>query len=241
MASTLYSRGGTDPEGTAAHLGQGPGTSLKEIPYDYVATFTLEGQVGTRVVDVVNVSVEGAFVAVAIGYSFLPIQQPAAAPVPAQPPRVRGAAVLNRFGVQLPAARGQAQGGGFGAESIVGRYLREMFFPAAPANAALGNQELQDLFYQSFLRLRGFDFLYSVIDSGSGRELQNQPIHNTAGLGSPEGHRPFRPLAKPMLFMPRSTIRIEIIEQSAGDFFAGGTLYFVLHGYKILGFGAPGS
>jgi hypothetical protein len=189
------------------------------------------------VVDVVNVSVEGAFVAVAIGYSFLPVQQPAAAPVPAQPARVRGAAVLARFGLQVPAAGLQAQGGG----SIVGRYLRAIFFPAAPANAALGNQELQDLFHQSFLRLRGFDFLYSVIDSGSGRELQNQPIHNTAGLGSPEGHRPFRPLAKPMLFMPRSTIRIEIIEQSAGDFFAGGTLYFVLHGYKILGFGAPGA
>lgn len=86
-------------------------------------------------------------------------------------------------------------------------------------------------------RMCGIDFLYSVIDSGSGRELQNQPIHNIAGLGEPLGERPFRTLAKPMIFMPRSTIRIEIIEQSEGEIFAGGRLYFVLHGYKILGYG----
>jgi hypothetical protein len=90
------------------------------------------------------------------------------------------------------------------------------------------------------------DFKYSIIDSGTGRELQNQPIHNIAGLGKPDGDRPFRPLAKPMLFMPRSTIRIEVEEVSEGPIYGftdtsgrriGAELFIVFHGYKILGYG----
>ena len=46
--------------------------AAKEIPYDYVAKFTLLGKRGNRVQDVINISIEGAFVAVAIGYSFIP-------------------------------------------------------------------------------------------------------------------------------------------------------------------------
>ena len=46
--------------------------ATKEIPYDYVAKFTLQGRRGNRVQDVINISIEGAFVAVAIGYSFIP-------------------------------------------------------------------------------------------------------------------------------------------------------------------------
>ena len=46
--------------------------TTKEIPYDYVAKFTLKGQRGNRVQDVINISIEGAFIATAIGYSFIP-------------------------------------------------------------------------------------------------------------------------------------------------------------------------
>ena len=46
--------------------------TTKEIPYDYVAKFTLQGIRGNRVQDVINISIEGGFVAVAIGYSFIP-------------------------------------------------------------------------------------------------------------------------------------------------------------------------
>ena len=47
--------------------------TVKEIPYDYVARFVLEGiRPGRRVEDVINISIEGAFVAAAIGYSFIP-------------------------------------------------------------------------------------------------------------------------------------------------------------------------
>ena len=86
-------------------------------------------------------------------------------------------------------------------------------------------------------RLCGIEFKYSLVDSGTGRELQNRPIHNIAGLGESSGERPFRPLAKPMLFMPRSTIRIEIEEISEGPMYVGAQLYIVLHGYKMLGYG----
>jgi hypothetical protein len=86
-------------------------------------------------------------------------------------------------------------------------------------------------------KICGIDFKYSIIDSGSGRELQNLAIHNIAGLGESSGERPFRPMAKPMLFMPRSTIRIEIEEVSQGQLYENAELFIVLHGYKMLGYG----
>ena len=145
--------------------------ATKEIPYDYVARFILRGERGKRVQDVINISIEGAFVAVAIGYSF------------------------------IPEVTSIESGGGS--------------LPLRPT----------------------IDFKYSIVDSGSGRELQNQPIHNIAGLGEATGERPFRPMAKPMVFMPRSTIRIEIEEISSGSPYKGAELQIVLQGYKILGYG----
>ena len=50
--------------------------STKEIPYDYVALFKLEGRAGNSVEDVINISVDGAFVATAVGYSFIPARFP---------------------------------------------------------------------------------------------------------------------------------------------------------------------
>jgi hypothetical protein len=147
---------------------QAASPTTKEIPYDYVAKFTLKGQRGNRVQDVINISIEGGFVAVAIGYSFI-------SPRPTDGP--------------------------------------------------------------SIVSDREIDFTYSIVDSGSGRELQNRPIHNIAGLGEASGRRPFRPLAKPMLFMPRSTIRIEVEEISEGAIHKNAELFIVLHGYKILGYG----
>jgi hypothetical protein len=97
----------------------------------------------------------------------------------------------------------------------------------------ISNQVLQCL----QARLCGIDFKYSIVDSGTGRELQNQFIHNIAGLGKADGDRPFRPFAKPMIFLPRSTIRITVEEISVGAIYQGAELYIVLHGYKILGYG----
>jgi hypothetical protein len=74
------------------------------------------------------------------------------------------------------------------------------------------------------------NFLYSIIDTGTGREWQNEPVHNVAGLGIANGARPFRNLAWPMYFLPRSAIRLRVEE-----IFGRGRLFVVFQGYKILG------
>ena len=183
----------------------------KEIPYDYVAKFTLRGIRGYRVQDVINISIEGGFVAVAIGYSFIPAKLQTSTTTSI-----------------LSSTTGDSVSG------LINSILALESDPRMLAQCLL-------------IRLCGIDFKYSIIDSGSGRELQNQPIHNIAGLGEATGERPFRPLAKPMLFMPRSTIRIEVEEISEGLIFGyedsvtkqrvGAELYIVLHGYKMLGYG----
>lgn len=174
----------------------GAAMTMKEIPYDYVATFTLAGVHGNRVQDVINISIDGAFTAVAIGYSFIPATLPVATAT--VPPLTGDLASLFTDMLEDP------------------RHLRQCIIA----------------------KLCGISFKYSIVDSATGRELQNQPIHNIAGLGEPGGNRPFRPLAKPVLFEPRSTIRIEVEEISVGPIYSGAQLYMVLHGYKMLGYGA---
>jgi hypothetical protein len=214
--------------------------AVKEISYDYVARFTLRGERGHRVQDVINISTDGAFVAVAIGYSFIP-----ALPISLQPITVNSEDDESRTTLVEIIARTIAQklsiGGGDKGETA--RQLTTILEPIVNPQILLRCLQV---------RLCGIDFKYSIIDSGTGRELQNQSIHNIAGLGEPTGDRPFRPLAKPMLFMPRSTIRIEVEEISEGPIYGydevnqrgdntgrriGAELFIVLHGYKMLGYG----
>jgi hypothetical protein len=206
--------------------------STKEIPYDYVATFKLNGEFGKRVQDVINISVEGAFVAVAIGYSFIP------------------ALTIKNDNVLVPPSQGPivtvSPLNSYPLLSLIEPFVcpsdnsNDPCPSIVPDSKTRKGQRLQliKMISECFLvKLCGIQFKYSIVDSGSGRELQNQPIHNIAGLGESNGDRPFRPLAKPMIFMPRSTIRIEIEEISTGPLYEGAQLYFVLHGYKILGYG----
>src|SRR6266542_1295888 len=71
----------------------------------------------------------------------------------------------------------------------------------------------------------------SLFDEVSGREFQSEPILNIAGLGSPEGRRPFRYFARPIEFAPRSAIRMQITEVSEFQ----GELHISLQGFKTLG------
>ncbi|MCC7125150.1 MAG: hypothetical protein IT178_09895 [Acidobacteria bacterium] len=176
------------------------GTAVKEIPYDYVATFKLTGVRGARTQDVINISTEGTFVAVSVGSSFTPAARALTAAT-APPP------FDTMFGALFTGA-----GPGFEAKDAFTTLAESLL-----------------------LRFGGIHFLYSIVDSGSGRELQNKAVHNIAGLGAADGDRPFRPFARPVPFVPRSTIRIEIEELSAGPLFKDGTLFLVLHGYKRLG------
>ena len=75
-------------------------------------------------------------------------------------------------------------------------------------------------------------FLFSLVDSGTGREFQDQAAHNLASLGKSNGERPFRLLAQPFHFAPRSTLRLQITERTEG---VRGTLFIVLYGYRVLG------
>jgi hypothetical protein len=72
-------------------------------------------------------------------------------------------------------------------------------------------------------------FLYTITDSGTGRELQNRPVHSIASLGIADGNRPFKHFHKPMIFLPRSTILVRVQE-----IFGQGRLFIVFQGYKIL-------
>jgi hypothetical protein len=174
---------------------------LKEIPYDHVATLPLTGTRGHRIEDVINISVDGAFIATSIGYSFLP----------AAPPPEQEREIISRLSTTWSQ-----------------QLLSDLFKT---------DDDLRAVVRSLAARLFGVDFTYSIIDSGTGRELQNRSIHNVAGLGSPDGRRPFRPMAKPMFFQPRSTIRVVVDEVSVGPLYAGAQLFIVLHGYKILGGG----
>jgi hypothetical protein len=201
-----------------------PPTAVREIPYDYVATFRLAGVAGRRVQDVITVSTEGTFVAVAIGYSFIPARNQVELGI-----TLAGSPPV--FVIDPPSPfTTPPQFNGIPISLL--QALQPGEFNGSPSNAELLARTM------IVARLRnacGIDFKYSLVDSGSGRELQNQPIHNIAGLGSADGDRPFRPFARPAYFAPRSTIRIEVEEVSEGSLFRDAQLFIVLQGYKRLG------
>lgn len=210
-----------------------PVATLKEIPYDYVARFTLAGQRANRVQDVINISTDGAFVTAAIGYSFIPARLPDPTVVLTSDSRAQ--ITVNDIAVES---------GNLSLDVLLA-VINRIPAPTPEPFPSPRDQLVKSLTECLLVRLCGIDFKYSIIDSGTGRELQNQPIHNIAGLGKSDGDRPFRPLAKPMLFMPRSTIRIEVEEVSEGPIYGftdngrriGAELFIVFHGYKILGYG----
>jgi hypothetical protein len=208
------------------------------IPYDHAATFELTGRPGNIVQDVINVASDGVFVATAIGYGFeeqraRPINNPAPALAPAPTPSslvIPGNVPLG----QLPLT---ALIEGF----RINPQFASLAFTAAP-NRIFSDQPIaSELFFGSD-QTRGLiervkppediSFFFSIVDSDTGREFQDQPAHNLASLGKSDGERPFRLLARPLSFMPRSTLRLQISERTEG---ARGTLFIVLYGYKILG------
>jgi hypothetical protein len=204
--------------GPATSPGASP-TSI--IPYDYAAKCELKGIPGNIVQDVINISVEGVFVAVAIGYGFeeergRPIELPRQGGQPLPLPFKPGDVTLG----QIPT---EALITGFRLEPRFGPAV----FPDQELPRDLGNKLLQRVKAPEEI-----SFLFSMVDSGTGRELQDEPTHNIASLGTSNGERPFRLLAQPLTFLPRSTIRLQIIERSEG---IRGTLFIVLYGYKILG------
>ena len=198
--------------------------SSRVIPFDYVASFPLSGSPGNQIESEVPVNVEGGFVATSIGYGLaVDSLDVTLTGLPAGPVNLNTIA----FG-QFPTSALQD-----------GIRIRTNFVRIAfDNNGILSNALAPGVVNRLFERLNRPDdvsFRYSIFDGGAGRELQNQPINNIAGLGIANGDRPFKRLARPMLFQPRSTIRVTVEE-----LFGRGTLFIVFQGYKLLTAAAGG-
>jgi hypothetical protein len=197
--------------------------AVRVIPYDYVADFNLTGGVGNLLQDVINIRAEGVFVAVSIGYGLNEERGEKLTLITGN-----GRSPLNTLGNialdHIPAD-----------VLIEGFRINPEFDAVAIRNGQLNDslpiQVAQDIF-QRLKQTENFSFLLSIVDTASGRELQNEPVHSVATLGRADGRRPFKTLPQPMVFMPRSTIRLQVEERTAG---VKGQLTITLHGYKVLG------
>jgi hypothetical protein len=195
------------------------------IPFDYVMTFPLSGRSGNRVASEIAINVEGGFIADTIGYGLVP----AARGVPLlEAARRAGLIIANQIDLaDIPLSLFPA---GVLAEGVrVRQSLVQLAFQAGGSLATIPAAFVDDVF-ERLNQPEDVRFLYSFNDTGLGRDLQNRPIHSIAGLGIANGDRPFKRLAPPLTFLPRSTLRAEIEER-----FGRGTLFMTFQGYKLLG------
>ena len=196
------------------------------IPFDYVMTFPLTGRPGNRVASEIAINVEGGFVADTIGYGLVP----PARGVPLLEAARRLGGLLSGGTVDL----GDIPLSVFPADALaegvrVRPALVQLAFQAGGSLTTISADFLDSVF-ERLNRPEDVRFLYAFNDTGLGRDLQNRPIHNIAGLGIANGDRPFKRLTPPITFFPRSTLRAEIEER-----FGRGTLFMSFQGYKLLG------
>jgi hypothetical protein len=192
----------------------------KLVPFDYVSTLDLLGKPDNVVTDEVPINVDGGYVATALGYS-----------LDVADPRVRiGRANETEPEADLRAIKltdiepVQAL-----LDGIRIHPLRVRFAFTSDGRLSRVPQDLLSRLFQSVNLPEAVRFTYTIADAGTGRDLQSRPIFNVAGLGIADGDRPFRVLHKPMMFLPRSTIRVQVREV-----FGRGRLFVVFQGHKIL-------
>jgi hypothetical protein len=227
----------------------------RTIPFDYAFRYRLTGSPATVLNNTVTVSVEATFVAVSVGYGVIPEVSPVTIGLPPPPPpppsptpiilaSIKPKTVpeinLGDFVQSLKGALVQSARTPRG-DSILGAALRsgirlnprfaDVALNAIEKGVALSPSIAARLFEVVSPPADQIQFLYALFDEGTGREFQSEPILNTAGLGISNGDRPFRYFPKPIVFSPRSTIRLQITEVS--DF--QGDLHISLQGYKVLG------
>jgi hypothetical protein len=229
----------------AASAGSPVAATGAVLPYDYGATFAITGRPGNIGQDVIGISPDGVFVAVAVGYGFeaergrplgLALRQQDAVARPLVLPgdltlgEIPPSALIEGFRVNPRLEHLAFKRPGAEVESDRG--IREHVFADQQVPASLFTEVRQPTLLERVKNPEEISFLFSIVDSSTGRELQDEPTHNLASLGRSNGERPFRLLAQPITFQPRSTIRLQIIERTEG---ITGTLFIVLFGYKILG------
>jgi hypothetical protein len=206
------------------------------VSFDHAASFELKGVPGNIIQDVINISSDSSFVAVGISYG---LEEDRARPAPLDPLPTAAFTPSSIKLAQIPTA---ALIEGF---RLNPRFER-LIFNDDPANGRGRNGQNRERTFSDVAldptsaktiieRLKPpeeISFLFSIVDSATGRELQDEPIHNLASLGKSNGERPFRLLAQPLTFQPRSTVRLQIVERTEG---LRGTLFIVLYGYKTSG------
>jgi hypothetical protein len=236
----------------------------RTIPFDYQFHFEVydpkdetRGFRNQLLTTTVTVSIEAAFVAVSIGYGFIPRVRtftfgPTDGATP--PASLQFGDIVNAMESQLVAKAPAGGGGGVIAlaavvppggvspegekvllqgiqinPALMQRFLQAYQDTTTPG--VLNPGELTELFQAAEPPPDRVQFLYALSDKGTGRSFQIEPLLNTAGLGIIDGDRPFRYFATPIVFPPRSTIQLDVIPKT--NFHAD--LYFTLHGYKVLG------
>jgi hypothetical protein len=231
-----------------AGLGEMPAPATRRtIPFDMAFRYVLTGERGHVLRQILTVSIEATFVAVSIGYgvvptvstlTFGPAPPPTTGLLSRPPSSIRG---IN-FGLLLDGLANSLDDhvtkGGIGprvaAVLASGLRLNPVFAAQAMlggGNAPLDPGALGRAFQAVGAPADRVQFRYALFDDATGREFQSEPILNIAGLGIADGDRPFRHFAQPITFAPRSTIRLEITEESEFQ----GELHVSLQGYKILG------
>ena len=162
----------------------------REIPYDHIVKFILSGTPGNRLQQVINISMEGPFIATHMSF---------------------GIVLKSHLTIR---------------DDIKDRYSSSP--EQWPMEEIKWIKELREA-------AENFLFFYTLVDSGTGRELQSDKLLQLATIGRGDGLRPFREFSQPMFFQPRSTVRIEVEEIMQASIYKEAELWFVLQGYKILG------
>jgi len=139
------------------------------VPFDYAASFELSGVPGNVVEGVINISVEGIFVAVAIGYGF---------------EEDRGRPITVSLGTD-PVAPGDITLSQVPADALISGFrvdprFETVVFQSNAANGQNGQLSAQQLpaafvsqLFQSVKPPADISFLFSMVDTSSGRELQD--------------------------------------------------------------------
>jgi hypothetical protein len=194
--------------------------TTRGVPFDYVSTLDLTGRPGNLIEDEVPINVDGGYVATAITYS-----------LDAGDTKIELDKNIDKNGeidlgdISLTEIKPvQALFDGIRIHP-----LRTRFAFTADGRLSRVSQDLLSRLFQSVNRPEDVRFLYAINDTGTGRELQNQRVSNVASLGIANGERPFKVFHKPMIFLPRSTIRVQVEEV-----FGRGRLFLVFQGYKML-------
>lgn len=219
----------------------------RTIPYDYQFYFKLFDEkdekkrfLNQTQTSAVIVSIEAAFVAVSIGYGFLPrVRTIIFGPREAQQPalsEVRFGEIVTSLAKSLGEDRPGLPLGPLTARALIAGIqlntsLAQRALQVLREEVVLKPDELGEVFQTVELPTDRIEFLYALYDKGTGRAFQSEPLLNIAGLGISDGDRPFRYFATPIVFAPRSTIQLDVIPKT--DF--RGELYVTLHGYKVLG------